>query len=148
MVHDADTIISYLKLPSHEAILRDKWIDGNDLCAAISIIFDLKDNNFALKQFTKALSTKRGKVIKDQIDVDIQMPVSLSHIGISHQVYRPRKGTTKKTSGMVYACYFTTIRGTNPPTYNDEWYNHIVDFTELLPDVKKTDNSNLIVTKR
>ena len=65
-----NTILSYLKLASENAGLRDKWINGNDLCLAISIIFNLKENNFTLKELTKELNTKEGKATKIQLEAN------------------------------------------------------------------------------
>ena len=101
----------------------------------------MKDDIFSVKDLTRALNTKKGKVIKYQIDVSTAAPVSHEHIGIFRQVYRPKKGNTKKWSGIVYAYYFVKDRGSLHIVHEDVWYDHIVDFTHLLRlilDKKKT----------
>ena len=136
MVVVANTIISYLKLASKNVGLCDKWINGNDLCVAISIIFNLKQNNFTLKELTKELNTKEGKGIKIQMEAD-PTTVTEDHVGIFRQVYRPKKGPTKKRPSNVYCFYFVSKKGDTPPSYDDEWYNHICEFTQLLQDIKR-----------
>ena len=103
------------------------------------------EKSFTLRQLTKALNTKVGKAIKFQIDACTSSPVSSEHIGIFRQVYRPKVGGTKKRPSNVYAFYVVKDKGCNPPPYNDEWYNHIVDFvdlTNLLLNYKKKSVDN------
>ena len=135
MVVVGNTILSYLKLASKNAGLHDKWINGNDLCLAISIIFNLKENNFTLKELTKELNTKEGKTIKFQLEAN-KNTVTHDHVGIFRQVYRPKKGPTKKRPSNVYCFYFVSKKGDTPPLYDDEWYNHISEFSQLLQDIK------------
>ena len=131
MVLTYDAIIRYLLKATLNPIFCKKWIKGDDLCAAISNLFELRNNYFTIADLTKALNTKFGKTIKMQLDVDIHSPVSENHIGIFRQSYRPRKGSSKKRPAMVYGFYFVEAKGTSPPSYDDAWYNHIIDFIEL-----------------
>ena len=148
MVIDSNTILTYFKLASSEEILLEKWINGDDLCVTIGSIYNLREKSFTLKQLTKTLNTKVGKAVKFQIDVCTSSPVSKEHIGIFRQVYRPKLGATKKRPSNVYAFYFVTNKGCNPPSYNDEWYNHIIDYVDLaslLFNYKKRNADNDIV---
>ena len=94
-------------------------------------MYNLRENSFTLKELTKALNTKAGKSIKYQIDVGVAEPVAVDHIGIFRQVYRPKVGPTKKRPSNIFAFYFVEKKGSNPPLYDDPWYNHIVDYIEL-----------------
>ena len=132
MVIDSDIILRYLIEASFNEVFHEKWIDGIDLCTAICNIFGLKESNFSTRDLTKALNTKKGKAIKYQIDVSTNAPVSNEHIGIFRQSYRPKKGHTKKRSGTVYAYYFVKQKGSLPIAYIDAWFDHIVNFTDLL----------------
>ena len=69
--------------------------------------------------------------VKFQIDVCTSSPVSNEYIGIFRQVNRPKLGATKKRPSSQYAFYFVKNKGCNPPSYNDECYNHIVDCIDL-----------------
>ena len=76
-------------------------------------------------------NAKVGKAMKHQMDVITTLPVSNAHIGIFRQVYRPRKGPSKKRPSNVYVFYFVSIKGSNPPSHDIEWYKHVIDYLDL-----------------
>ena len=101
MVFDANSILAYFKLASSEAILLEKWINGNDLCVTIGTMYNLRENSFTLKELTKALNTKAGKSIKYQIDVGVADPVTVDHIGIFDKCIN-RKLNQQKRDQVIF----------------------------------------------
>ena len=80
---------------------------------------------------TNVLKTKVDKTIKYQIENSLGRELNIDHIGIFREVYRPKIRMHEKQEGNTYDFYFTSQKGSKPPSYDDPWYNHIVDFVEL-----------------
>ena len=135
MVLEGGSILATFLKASSETLFCDKWIRGDDLCVAISNIYDLEKDEMTIKKLTKALNTKVGKTIKNQIENSLDRPLNEDHIGIFREMYRPKKSMNRKREGTSYAFYFVSQRGSKPPLYDDPWYNHIVDFVDLAKSI-------------
>ena len=98
MVVDHSGIISIFLKASSETILSDKWIKSEDLCVIISNLYNLDKDYFTMKKLIKALNTKEGKVIKNQMDSSVVSEILPDHLGIFWQISTKEEGKYEETS--------------------------------------------------
>ena len=106
MVINHSGVISIFLKASSETILCDKWIKGEDLCVIASNLYNLEKDHFIMKKLIKALNTKEGKVIKNQMDSSVVSEILPDHLGVFRQTYRPMKRKNMKRGGYTSAFYF------------------------------------------
>ena len=144
MALEGGSILATFLKASSETVFCDKWMRGDDLCVAISNLYDLKKDEMTIKKLTKALNTKIGKTIKNQIENSLDRPLNEDHIGIFREAYRQKKSKNRKREGTSYAFYIVSQKGSKPPSYDDPWYNHIVDFLDLAKSIVNMKKSLMI----
>ena len=98
---------------SFQTILWNNWIKGEDLCVITSNMYYLDKDYFTITKLIKALNTKEGKVIKNQMDSSVVTEILPGHLGIFRQTYRPKKRKNMKQEGYTSAFYFVSEKGTN-----------------------------------
>ena len=119
MVVDYSGIISIFLKASSQTILCNKWIKGEDLCVITNNLYNLDKEYFTMKKLIKALNTKEGKVIKNQMDSSVVSEILPDHLGIFRQTYRPKKRENMKQEGYTSAFHFVSEKGTNSPSCSD-----------------------------
>ena len=78
--------------------------------------------------------------MKHQMDVNTTLPELNTHIDIFQISLSPEKRTIKEKTSNVYAFYFGSIKGSNLPSYYNEWYMDVIDhpdLTNLILNYKK-----------
>ena len=101
------------------------------MCVIANNLYNLEKDHFITKKLIKALNTKEGKVIENQMDSSFVSEILPDHLGkISANISTKEEG--KYEARRLYFCFLFCInKGTTPQPYSDAWYNHIVDFIEL-----------------